>query len=119
MLATKEHIATNEPEKEYSQFVSLEHRKKFAQFFTPFPIAQFMAKWITGNKKLETVLDPAFGLGVFARAIRQKNKMCSIKGFDIDENILRQARHPYAAHDGQVRRISARPANRGASGRCG
>lgn len=91
MLATKEHITTNEPEKEYSQFVSLEHRKKFAQFFTPFPIAQFMAKWITGNKKLETVLDPAFGLGVFARVIRQTNKECSIKGFDIDENILRQA----------------------------
>lgn len=91
MLATKEHIATNEPEKEYSQFVSLEHRKKFAQFFTPFPIAQFMAKWIAGNKKLQTVLDPAFGLGVFARAIRQTNKECSIKGFDIDENILRQA----------------------------
>lgn len=91
MLATKEHIATNEPEKEYSQFVSLEHRKKFAQFFTPFQIAQFMAKWITANKKLQTVLDPAFGLGVFARAIRQTNKECSIKGFDIDENILRQA----------------------------
>jgi adenine-specific DNA-methyltransferase len=91
MLATKEHISTNEPEKEYSLFVSLEHRKKFAQFFTPFPIAQFMAKWITGNKQLQTVLDPAFGLGVFARAIRQINKECSIKGFDIDENILRQA----------------------------
>ena len=91
MLATKEHIATNEPEKEYSQMVSLEHRKKFAQFFTPFSIAQFMAKWITGNKKLQTVLDPAFGLGVFARAIRQTNTACSIKGFEIDENILRQA----------------------------
>ncbi|MCU0351782.1 MAG: Eco57I restriction-modification methylase domain-containing protein [Flavobacterium sp.] len=91
MLATREHIATNEPEKEYSQMVSLEHRKKFAQFFTPFPIAQFMAKWITGNKKLQTVLDPAFGLGVFARAIRQTNTACSIKGFDIDENILQQS----------------------------
>ena len=91
MLATKGHIATNEPEKEYSQMVSLEHRKKFAQFFTPFPIAEFMAKWITGNKNLNTVLDPAFGLGIFARAIRQTNKECSIKGFDIDEDILRLA----------------------------
>lgn len=91
MLTTKEYIATNDPEKEYSQFVSLEHRKKFAQFFTPFPIAQFMAKWITENKNLDTVLDPAFGLGVFARAIRQKNKECFVTGFDIDENILRQA----------------------------
>jgi adenine-specific DNA-methyltransferase len=91
MLSTKEHISTNEPEKEYSQLVSLEHRKKFAQFFTPFPIAQFMAKWITANKKLQTVLDPAFGLGVFARTIRQTNKECAIKGYDIDEYIWRQA----------------------------
>jgi len=91
MQATKERIATNDPEKEYSQSVSHEHRKKFAQFFTPFPIAQFMAKWITANKKLHTVLDPAFGLGVFARAIRQVNKDCSIKGFDIDSTILQQA----------------------------
>ncbi len=90
-MLTKEYIATNEPEKEYSQFVSLEHRKKFAQFFTPFPIAQFMAKWITENKNLETVLDPAFGLGVFARVIRQTNKECFITGFDIDSTILSQA----------------------------
>ncbi len=91
MLATKQNITTNEPEKEYSQYISIEHRKKFAQFFTPFPIAQFMSKWILGNKKLKTVLDPAFGLGVFARAIRQDNTDCIIKGFDIDENILQQA----------------------------
>jgi adenine-specific DNA-methyltransferase len=91
MLITQKHIITNEPEKEYSQIVSLEHRKKFAQFFTPYPIAQFMGKWITGNKKLQTVLDPAFGLGVFARAIRQINKECLIKGFDIDQNIIRYA----------------------------
>lgn len=91
MLAQKEHIATNEPEKKYSQLISLDHRKKFAQFFTPFSLAQFMAKWITANEKLQTVLDPAFGLGVFARVIRQTNKECFIKGFDIDESILRQA----------------------------
>ncbi len=91
MIATKQNIASNEPEKEYSQFISVEHRKKFAQFFTPFPIAQFMSKWVLGNKKLKTVLDPAFGLGVFARAIRQDNIDCIIKGFDIDNNILQQA----------------------------
>jgi adenine-specific DNA-methyltransferase len=91
MLATKLNIASNEPEKEYSQFISVEHRKKFAQFFTPYTIAQFMTKWILGNKHLKTVLDPAFGLGVFARAIRKDNTECIIKGFDIDCNILRQA----------------------------
>jgi len=92
MLTTKIEIISNEPEKEYAQTVSLEHRKKFAQFFTPFPIAEFMSKWILGNKHLNTVLDPAFGLGIFARAIRKANKDCVIKGFDIDENILHEAK---------------------------
>jgi len=91
MLAVEEHIAINTPEKEYTQSVSLEHRKKFAQFFTPFPIAGFMSEWILGNKQLETVLDPAFGLGIFARAIRQVNKECTIKGFEIDPVIAGQA----------------------------
>jgi adenine-specific DNA-methyltransferase len=90
-LVSRKHTITNEPEKEYAQLVSVEHRKKFAQFFTPVTIAEFMAKWITANKKLGTILDPAFGLGIFARAIRQENKECLIKGFDIDSNILQHA----------------------------
>lgn len=92
MIETKFHIRTNNPEKEYSQTVSHEHRKKFAQFFTPYQVAEFMAKWILGNKELKTVLDPAFGLGVFARAIRQVNNACSIKGFDIDPTVLERAK---------------------------
>ncbi|MCZ2267423.1 MAG: Eco57I restriction-modification methylase domain-containing protein [Ignavibacteriales bacterium] len=91
MLTTKIEIIGNEPEREYAQTISLEHRKKFAQFFTPFVVAEFMSKWILGNKQLQTVLDPAFGLGIFARAIRKADKNCVIKGFDIDENILQQA----------------------------
>ncbi|RPH28697.1 MAG: SAM-dependent DNA methyltransferase [Bacteroidales bacterium] len=91
MQTIKQNIKNNEPEKEYSLLVSIEHRKKFAQFFTPFSIAEFMAEWILGNESLKTVLDPAFGLGIFARAIRLSNKDCSIKGFDIDETILNQA----------------------------
>lgn len=91
MLTTKIEIIGNEPEKEYAQTVSLEHRKKFAQFFTPFVVAEFMSKWILGNKELKTVLDPAFGLGIFTRAIRQKNADCFIKGFEIDETILQEA----------------------------
>lgn len=93
MLTENIIVASNEPEREYAQQTSIEHRKKFAQFFTPFQVATFMAKWIAGNKNLQTVLDPAFGLGVFARAIREINIDCSIKGFDIDENILKQAEH--------------------------
>lgn len=91
MLTTKIEIIGNEPEKTYAQTVSLEHRKKYAQFFTPFIVAEFMSKWILGNEQLQTVLDPAFGLGIFARAIRQKNTHCFIKGFEIDETIFQEA----------------------------
>ncbi|MDO5510484.1 MAG: Eco57I restriction-modification methylase domain-containing protein [Weeksellaceae bacterium] len=89
MLVTSTNIT--HPEKEYAQTVSLEHRKKFAQFFTPLVVAEFMSKWILGNKQLKTVLDPAFGLGIFARTIRKTNQTCSIKGFEVDEIILQEA----------------------------
>src|SRR5690554_6204255 len=92
MLTTKIEIIGNEPEKEYAQTVSLEHRKKFAQFFTPYVVAEFMTEWILGNKQLKTVLDLAFGLGIFARAIREIDKNCLINGFEIDKNILYKAK---------------------------
>lgn len=91
MRIAKHDIRASEPEKKYSKFTSVAHRKKFAQFFTPLPIAIFMAKWLAGNKNLKTVLDPAFGLGVFARAIKQLNLCCQIKGFEIDKQILEYA----------------------------
>ncbi|ACK72373.1 N-6 DNA methylase [Gloeothece citriformis PCC 7424] len=80
-------------EKEYCQSVSLEHRKKYAQFFTPYPIADFMAQWILGNTDCKTILDPAFGLGVFARAIFDNtDRNINITGLEIDSLILSQAR---------------------------
>ncbi|MBZ4044042.1 HsdM family class I SAM-dependent methyltransferase [Flavobacterium hibisci] len=91
MVDTQQNIISNAIEGDYSKSVSLKHRKKFAQFFTPFPVANLMAKWILGNDNLKTVLDPAFGLGVFARALLSQNKNIKIKGFDIDEHIFYQA----------------------------
>ncbi|WP_374548761.1 class I SAM-dependent DNA methyltransferase [Flavobacterium sp.] len=92
MVETTEHIINNSIESDYSKSISLEHRKKFAQFFTPFPIAKAMAKWILGNKQLKTVLEPAFGLGVFSRAILSQNKEINIKGFEVDETIFGNAK---------------------------
>lgn len=92
MIETREHIVNNSIESAYSKSISLGHRKKFAQFFTPFPIADTMVKWILGNKKLKTVLEPAFGLGVFSRAILSQKKDINIKGFEIDETILKNAK---------------------------
>ena len=57
-------------EKEYLQKVNLEHRKKYAQFFTPEPIAAFMAAWLLHDLPANAnILDPAYGLGVFGRAL--------------------------------------------------
>lgn len=91
MIAIKEHITNNSIENDYSKSISLAHRKKFAQFFTPFPIADFMAKWILGNENLKNVLDPAFGLGVFSRAILSRKENVSIKGFEVDSKIYEKA----------------------------
>jgi adenine-specific DNA-methyltransferase len=92
MVETTEHIINNSIESDYSKSISLEHRKRFAQFFTPFSIANVMAKWILGNKQLKTVLEPAFGLGVFSRAILSQNKEINIKGFEVDETIFGNAK---------------------------
>ncbi|MFY7937672.1 MAG: HsdM family class I SAM-dependent methyltransferase [Flavobacterium sp.] len=92
MIVTEKHIINNSIENNYSKSISMEHRKKFAQFFTPFPIADAMAKWLLGNDQLKDVLEPAFGLGVFSRAILNHKKELNIKGFDIDENIFNNAK---------------------------
>jgi len=74
---------------------TVEHRKKYAQFFTPYKIAQFMAAWVLGgDRQVSTILDPAVGLGVFIRAIREQLRspltasQVRIKGYDIDPQIL-------------------------------
>jgi len=82
----------NHVEKDYSKTTSLEHRKKFAQFFTPFQLASLMADWLLGNQNLKTILEPAFGLGVFSRALIGKKSDLSIKGFDIDEKIFAESK---------------------------
>ena len=92
MVVTKEHIINNLIENDYSQSISIEHRKKFAQFFTPFPIADLMARWILGNESLKTVLEPAFGLGVFSRAVLNRNENIEIKGFEVDATIFEKAK---------------------------
>ena len=93
------HITDNSLENDYTQSISLEHRKKFAQFFTPFPIADLMAKWILGNTQLKTVLEPAFGLGIFSRALLNYKENIDIKGFEIDENIFDNARNYFEDFD--------------------
>jgi len=75
-------------ENEYCSITDISHRKKFAQFFTPYDIADFMAEWVIGeSKQTKKILEPAFGLGIFSRAMLKKNTNLSITGFDIDNHI--------------------------------
>jgi adenine-specific DNA-methyltransferase len=83
-------------EADYSETVSLEHRKKFAQFFTPYPIAELMAKWLLGNENLQIVLEPAFGLGVFSRVLLSKKCNLQINGFEIDNLIFEKAEKEFS-----------------------
>lgn len=95
MIVIPEHITNNSIENDYSKSISIDHRKKFAQFFTPSPIADVMAKWILGNPNLKTVLEPAFGLGVFSRALLFHNPTIEIKGFEIDKTIYEIAKQNF------------------------
>lgn len=99
MSTLKNHIKSNVIEREYSKLTSIEHRKKFAQFFTPFPIADLMAKWLLGNENLKTVLEPAFGLGIFSRALLNYKETIKIKGFEIDQNIFNESKYIFEENE--------------------
>jgi adenine-specific DNA-methyltransferase len=81
-------------ESEYINQTPLNHRKDYAQFFTPTPVARLMAKWVMkGDPK--TILDPAFGLGVFYDEIIKINadKQLMFTGFEIDNHIIAYLNH--------------------------
>lgn len=78
-------------EKEYVGVVGLEHRKRFAQFFTPEAIADFMARWVLDGRKKMDVLEPAFGLGAFSRSLFKQNPKVRVVGYEADETIYNYA----------------------------
>ncbi len=80
------------PEKEYQLNSSSQHRKKYAQFFTPVPIAEIMVSWLFGNSNLKDILEPAFGLGIFSRLLINQNDQINITGYEIDSLILSYAK---------------------------
>lgn len=95
MLYVRTHNISDEIESEYSASTSFEHRKKYAQFFTPLDIADLMSKWIIGNDQLQTVLEPAFGLGIFSRILLAQRADIFIKGFEIDDLIYQKSLELY------------------------
>lgn len=81
-----------DPEYGYSNKVTKEHRKQFAQFFTPRHIAEFMVDWLMGCDRLNSILEPAFGLGIFTRTLMKKQNSATITGYEIDNIILNEAK---------------------------
>jgi adenine-specific DNA-methyltransferase len=76
-------------ESDYILESPIRHRKDFGQFFTPSSVARLMAKWVMKDHP-RTILDPAFGLGIFYDEIKKINsyKKVQFTGYEIDEHIL-------------------------------
>lgn len=87
-------------EREYLKKIGSAHRKKFAQFFTPEPIASFMSRWMMhGRKGRANILEPAFGLGVFSKALFRTHPDAAVTGYDIDETIFNYAKANFSTID--------------------
>jgi adenine-specific DNA-methyltransferase len=74
-------------EANYILEIPLSHRKEYAQFFTPSSVAHLMAGWVMKDNP-QSILDPAFGLGIFYDEIKKINKNIQLTGYEIDEGIL-------------------------------
>lgn len=62
-------------------------KNDLGQFYTPQPIARFMAKWVL-EKNSKILLDPAVGLGIF---LTESKKICpnlKISSFEIDNETI-------------------------------
>lgn len=91
-------------EREYVKKVPLEHRKKYAQFFTPEQISDFMASWVLkGKRGTVDILEPAFGLGVFSRSLYKLNSQIRVVGYDIDETIYAYANDNFVRSEYNIR----------------
>lgn len=77
-------------EQKYITSTSLVHRKKYAQFFTPEKIAEFMCHWVLQGKQKTRVLEPAYGLGIFSRVLARETSL-PIDAYEIDGRIYSSA----------------------------
>lgn len=63
-------LSSDAAEFAYAESRDLDYRRQLGQFFTPFPVARFMAQWLADLPSASPeILDPCAGLGVFERAL--------------------------------------------------
>jgi len=53
----------------YTSKVSNEHKKELGQYFTPLPIAKFIAEFVVSTSEEVKILDPGCGIGILSAAI--------------------------------------------------
>lgn len=67
---------------------NIQYRKDLGQFFTPQIISDLMAEWIIKDHP-KTILDPAFGMGIFYFSIYNKlKKPIDFQAYEIDKKII-------------------------------
>lgn len=76
-------------ETNYVDETPINHRKDYGQFFTPVSVARLMAQWVMKDDP-KTILDPAFGLGVFYDEVTKlkSGNQVLFTGYEIDNHIL-------------------------------
>ena len=72
---------------------AIEHKTRLGQYFTPYPIARFMASLFPVTDQKIRLLDPGIGAHscTFLERIRQENWKVpdvSVSAYDIDESVL-------------------------------
>ncbi len=75
-------------EDQYSRSAGRAKLKKFGQYFTPPPVAQFMTRWVLADGA-KTLLDPAVGNAVFFRHAAAVHNTLRMTGFELDPEIIR------------------------------
>ncbi len=88
----RDELFSDLPERNYYRFTSKDQARRLGQYFTPYPVARFMAEWVHQAPRLRQVMDPAVGLGIFFRAMMDVNPGFQgvFHGFDIDRSMLEQ-----------------------------
>lgn len=85
----------------YSSLVGDAHRRAFGQFFTPPAVARFMVDWTLASG-VQSLHDPAFGLGAFFDAAAHHGKV-RFSGSERDPEILRYYRAATAGGSAAIR----------------
>lgn len=94
MISASPQFFTDSPEIEFSKNLLTANRRLRSQVFTPYSIASIMAHWVMKGMRPQSLLDPAFGLGVFFRASLEHilGGPPELVGYELDGNLAALAK---------------------------